>query len=129
MTAPSYLDIKDNPKKLRDYPTLERDLSIFNLYRERMTDEKALSEMITLWANGATDHLYEIIVPKKWKDTEIGLLVDRLQHKGLEMGHGFIRDKTYTIEDFEELWELTKQIAVKIDESIGLKRQVDWGQY
>ena len=46
---------------------------------------------IELWANGASDHLYEIEVPEgdDWK--EIAFMVEELKELGLEMGHGFGR--------------------------------------
>ena len=53
------------------------------------TEENALSHLIQMWANGATDHLYDITVPKKWQETELGTKIRLLQNLGLEIGHGF----------------------------------------
>lgn len=83
-------------------------------------EEKALSSEITLWANGATDHLYEIEVPDAWKKLAIAKKIKRLQDRGLEIGHGF-GDVVYTVEDLKELVDLTKEIALDIDKKIGLK--------
>src|SRR5262245_53725904 len=53
------------------------------------TPEKTLSHQIEIWANGASDHLYELEVPEKWKKTKIGKLAKKIQERGLSMGHGF----------------------------------------
>lgn len=82
------------------------------------------SGAIELWANGASDHLYEIEAPKNW--LEINQMVKKLQDKGLEMGHGFT-GKKWTIKDAEELFDLALQIAVKVDKKIGL--EPDIGQW
>jgi len=81
--------------------------------------KKALSHEIEMWANGATDHLYEIEVPKKFEDTNIAELVKILKEKGLKIGHGFA-DTIWKHEDFLELIELTKTIAIEIDKKIGV---------
>lgn len=92
------------------------------------TTERALSSSITTWANGATDHLYEMEVPEKWKGTKIDKKVSNLRDVGLAMGHGF-KDKTYTIEDVNKLRKLTKEIFFLVDESIGLKPvKAIWGE-
>jgi len=117
-------------------------------------EEKALSRGITLWANGASDHLYEIEAPKgkEWK--EVRQKEKELQDSGLKMGHGikFYEEKTlYTLKDVERLRELAENILmvvngklslkfdlwqwenldqktlIKIDKRLGLKP--DWGEY
>lgn len=81
--------------------------------------EKYLSHVIGLWANGASDHLYEIEVPEGQEWNEIRNKVKELQDKGLEIGHGFT-GKTWTIIDFNNLISLTREIALMIDKKIGL---------
>lgn len=82
--------------------------------------KKALSSMIEMWANGASDHLYEIEIPKGTEKTQGAKKVKKLQHLALEMGHGFI-GKTYTYEDFKKLQALTREIAMCLDNALGLK--------
>ena len=82
--------------------------------------EKALSHKIVLWVNGASDHLYEIEVPKQWKRKKVGKLINKLKNKGLKMGHGFT-GKIYTFDDFVELIDLTNEIALLVDKELGLK--------
>ena len=81
------------------------------------------SERIETWANGASDHLYEIEVPEGKEWDRIRKKVKELQDKGLEMGHGFT-GKKWTMEDFGELIELTHEIALMIDKKLGLKAQI-----
>ena len=92
------------------------------------TEENVLSHLIQMWANGATDHLYDITVPKKWQETELGTKIRLLQKLGLEIGHGFT-GKTYRIEHLNRLHQLTREIALLIDQSIGLKQIADLGEW
>ena len=81
--------------------------------------KKALSRRIESWASGASDHLYELEIPRKWKGTKIGRLAKQLKGKGLRMGHGH-EDVLWTINDVIELQELTKKIARLIDKELGV---------
>lgn len=85
----------------------------------------------SVWANGASDHLYDIQVPKKWKDTELDRLVRELQDKGLDMGHGkgLLGNIKYTVKDIIELRDLTHKIALLIDQYSGLKKIADVGSW
>lgn len=132
---------------------------IINIYKEALSsycgdEERALSRGITLWANGASDHLYEIEAPggKEWE--EVRQKVKELQDSGLEMGHGiacYTRGTIYALEDIEKLRELTEEILtavnnklklnfhfeesqelairmlIRIDKKLGLKP--DWGEW
>lgn len=91
--------------------------------------EHAMSGAITLWANGASDHLYEIKAPSGNKWGEVRGIVEILKDKGLDMGHGsrLMGSKTYTVEDLNELIKLTKKALLLIDKTIGLKP--DWGKW
>lgn len=134
--------------------------------------EAKISSDLTLWANGASDHLYEIEVPKDDPIDEafflyfnmlrkilqkilkfipylsikkfiakahnlipvegvgwfyIREIVEELQAKGLEMGHGFKSWKTYTLDDVDELSELTKKALIIVDWKLGLKP--NWGEW
>lgn len=76
--------------------------------------------LITTWANGASDHLYEIEIPERYKGTEIETKVLELKRFGLEIGHGFIRHD-YTKKDFMKLSSLTKEIALLVDTDLGVE--------
>lgn len=86
------------------------------------TPEKALSHEVTLWANGASDHLYEIQIPEAWRRKSIGKKIAQLKELGLEMGHGLAslqNHNTYTADHVTELMTLTKDIAFLIDKELG----------
>ncbi len=124
------------------------------LFSSHYGNEKALSRGITLWANGASDHLYEIEAPKGKEWEEVRQKVKELQDSGLEMGHGiacYTKNIIYTLKDVERLQELTEEILmavnnklklnfhfegsqelvikmlIKIDKKLGLKP--DWGEW
>ena len=136
-----YKQLEGNPEKLEQYDKRLRDnvrmfrdielkvsKEIFPQYDEIMHVRRSFSHLICLWANGATDHLYDMIVPKRWKGTELEKKVGELRELGLTMGHGFT-DRIWTYDDFIKLLDLTKEIAMMIDANIGLKRQVDLGKF
>jgi len=136
--------------------------------------EAKISSDITLWANGASDHLYEIEVPKddpideafflyfnmlrkilrkilnliphaKVKRLIVKLhnfipvegvgwfyireIVEALQDKGLEMGHGagLMGSRSYTFDDLEEISGLTEKALILVDIKLGLRP--DWGSF
>jgi len=134
-------------------------LEEINICRETLTsyygnEEKAISRGITLWANGASDHLYEIEAPEGKEWDEVREKVKILQDSGLEMGHGiacYTKDRIYILKDIERLRDLAEEILmavnnklklnlhfegsteldakmlVKIDKKLGLKP--DWGEW
>lgn len=79
-------------------------------------------QAVSMWANGATDHLYEIEVPKGKEWDSIRRKVKKLQDKGLDIGHGSgLMSDNFSKEDAYELQKLTREIAVMIDKKLGLK--------
>jgi len=136
-------------------PEYLREIYIYKgVFSSHYGEEKALSQGITLWANGASDHLYEIEAPegKEWNETREKVKI--LQDSGLEMGHGIARytkGTIYTLKDVERLRELSEEILmavnnklklnfhfeesqdldikmlIKIDRKLGLKP--DWGDW
>jgi hypothetical protein len=108
-------------------------VELFNQVERKYSGiEGGISHLIELWANGASDHLYEMKVPQKWKSTALGKKVKQLRDKGLTIGHGFT-GKTWTFEDFTELQRLTREIALTLDVGLfamlGDKQQLDLGQW
>ena len=135
-----------NRKELKKYDAdVQRDVKLFERVYLRAefgeharSVERQLSHLIELWANGASDHLYEIEVPKRWgarwalkrgrlgipyptrERTELWRLLGKLRSKGLRMGHGFTGE-VHTYADFTELQELNRKIALELDKKMGLK--------
>ena len=100
------------------------DWWMINIVPIWQTPEKTLSHEIESWLNGASDHLYEIEVPKGKSWDKIRKKVKQLQNKGLTIGHGFISEKIWKIEDINELKNLTRKISIMIDRNLGLKPEV-----
>jgi len=66
--------LKDQSVDLRQYDiSVQRSVEKFKaIYLKTCGDAKAgLSDMIELWANGATDHFYDMRVPKEWENTKL----------------------------------------------------------
>lgn len=109
-----------NPEKAQIDPDTEIAIQIWG------KDAKAVSRLIELWANGATDHLYELEIPPEWRRKKIGKLVKKLKDKGLAVGHGFTGN-VWTIKDFYELQTLTMEIAFELDKLLGVKPiEAEW---
>lgn len=126
--------IANESQKERYYNTVPADVQgeilLFNNTVEIYgSKEAAFSNVIMLWAYGASDHLHDIKVPEGGKWDEVRSLVEELQSKGLEMGHGvgFLTQRLYSWGDVEELQYLTQKIMIKVDRVLGL--QPDWGQW
>ena len=71
--------------------------------------------------NRASDHLLEIEVPKRWKNTELEQKILELRDLSLEMGHSLFTDKKWTRRDFLKIKNLTEEICLTIDKKLGLK--------
>jgi hypothetical protein len=78
------------------------------------------SYAVKMHFNAASDHLYEIEVPEMERDSLIGKKVAELKTLALEMRQIF-NNKEYTEKDLFALYDLCEEIALLIDEQIGLK--------
>lgn len=89
-------------------------------------DVRAVNSAILLWVNGASDHLYEIRVPGKWRRRKIARMVRDFKVLGLEMGHG---DRTnWRLDEWQGLCQMAREIALEIDKQIGIT-DGDEGEY
>jgi len=78
-------------------------------------------EDYSLWFNGASDHLYELKIPKQWENTEIGTKAKQLQDLALEIGHGSRMMESGCKAEFVEVIKLTKEIGFLIDKELGIE--------
>jgi len=108
------VEYEQNKRLPKDW---ESSLEIYHTF------ERLLNSRITIWASGASDHLYEIEVPKGKEWALIRKKVKQLQDDGLQMGHGFT-GKIYTLKDVDNLIKLTNEIAIEIDKKIGLQPDI-----
>ena len=81
------------------------------------------SRAVEMHFNGASDHLYEIEVPKGWKRKKLGRKVKELQAFGLKMGHGFTQQE-WTEADVEKAYTMCQEVALLIDKELGLEPQI-----
>ena len=88
-------------------------------YPESFTESDAVESHF----NGASDHLYEIEVPKGWRWKKVGKKVRELQDFGLRIGHSF-NHKGWTETDVEKAYTLCQEIALLVDKELGLDAQV-----
>ena len=127
------LMLSDNPPSSLNYgrPYME-DIKFWveKIVPIHKTIEKAFSSEITAWANGSSDHLYDIELPKKLENTELGRKIILLRKLGLDMGHGrgLMGQKLFTFKDFARLYRLTEEIALMIDKNV-FKLKADLGKF
>lgn len=74
------------------------------------SEEGALS----LWINGASDHLYELVIPEQIPE-ELKKKVIKLQDTALDYGHGNKMLTDMSKDKYNELRELLNEIALGID--------------
>lgn len=77
-------------------------------------EQRALRSEISTWANGASDHLYDLCTESGNK--KIDAKLRKIQNLGLKMGHGFIENEVFsTWENFMKLQDLTLECLRDID--------------
>lgn len=65
--------------------------------------------------------MYQIETPKGEKWDKVRNMVNELQNKGLDLGHGFKKQpENITDEDIRELITLTEDISLEIDKVLGI---------
>lgn len=103
-----YNDIENYEKMAEEHP---------DLYNEE--------DALEMWFNGASDHLYELQIPKKWESKEIGRLAKWIQDKGLYWGHGFKTKPTK--KDFDMIFNKVEKLARLIDKELGVNtKEAEW---
>jgi hypothetical protein len=85
------------------------------------TEEQGLSDAITVWMNGASDHFYDL-------DENAPESLKGLASLCLRIGHGFRHDEVYTMETMNLIHRLWKLACIELDEMLGVK-EPDWGQW
>jgi len=96
-------------------------------YHLEMAKRSDLPNMNTLalWADGAKDHLQEIVIPEGEKWSLIGKLVNELQDKAFDMKKHFLIDggnkKKIEPSEVFVLFRLSEKIALEIDIVLGIK--------
>lgn len=79
-----------------------------------------------LWANGASDHLFELKIPKQLEGTPLGKEILAFKEKWLEIGHGYGEPskgatKKEIYDALQQCKKMTLEIAAEIDKALGIK--------
>lgn len=95
---------------------------LIELERIYKTPQRVISSQCAMFMNAASDHMYDIQVPKGKSWDKIRVRVAKLRHKALQIGHGFVEHiKMWTSKDVLWCFEEARRIAVMIDKKLGLK--------
>ena len=97
------------------------NLILFASHFERQMVETEGVKDYSLWFNGASDHLWELTIPKQWRKTEIGLKAFELRDLALDIGHGSRMLERDVEDEFKKVVKLTKEIGLLIDKELGFK--------
>lgn len=82
-------------------------------------------EAYQIWFNGASDHFYELEIPERFINTEIGNIAQDLKERTLYLGHGFMRKATK--KDFDEVFKKLERLGMLIDKELGLEPiEAEW---
>lgn len=79
-----------------------------------------LPDVWEMWFNSAGDHWYELEVPARWQEHEIGQRVMALKDKVLQLRLAYGGRKPATQDDFYEVWVEVEEIARLIDKELGV---------
>lgn len=93
-------------------------------------EELALSRVIEMQFYTAADHLFGLKTCPKFSD-ELNAKIEKLRDTGLtnRMFRMNAGGKILTIEDLNQVWELTKEIALEIDQQVLGIEDADPGEY
>lgn len=91
-----------------------------DVWREMRKENPDLFEeesALSLWFNGAGDHMFELSIPDELRNTKIGDLARDLQEYILErrMAH------KVTKQEFETAFEKLEELSIEIDKHLGVK--------
>jgi hypothetical protein len=105
----------------RAHPTGDAAQRLASRLYSRVLDKEpdaAISQALEMWANGASDHFYELD-----RDRAPAALRE-LAELTLTMGHGF-SGRRWTAKDWDRIHELWQASCLALDRQLGLKP--DWG--
>lgn len=94
---------------------------------------------VEMWANGASDHLYDLVRPRRGVPAKEWTRAKQLQERALDIGHGFGRGSGSSVTEAHDLLDTatlllvelsqrghgvaTLEAAMDTDQSLGLKPQ------
>ena len=94
------------------------DKAFENSVRSGLSKNEALS----LWINGASDHLYEVEYPPKLPES-IKKQVEKLRNNALDYGHGDKMMVGMPEKEYSNIREALNDITLSIDKWLGVKTE------
>ena len=93
---------------------------------ERMEEYKSMgmseTKALSIWINGASDHLYDLIIPKSLP-LSLKKKVEKLRGEALDCGHGSKMMREIPVEKYQEWRSLLDEIALGIDKWLEVKAE------
>jgi len=99
-----------------------QDKELHQQLREKEPKLFSESRAVQQFFYGASDHLYGIEVPDKWRGTVIESKVQELRGLALAIRHGFTRQ--WSEKDVIKAYDLCREIALLIDKDLGLSPDI-----
>jgi len=93
------------------------NLFLFAKHFERDVAEIDGKKDYGLFFNAASDHLFELKIPKQFKKNEIGKLANWIKSTGLKYRFGY----EVTVEQTVEFYDKCEELMILIDKELGLK--------
>lgn len=102
---------------------LEEDLASYATLRETRPDPSfpdlwAETRAVELWANGASDHLYQLTQPRRLVKRETSRLAHRMAAQALDAGHGF-NNRKYTPNMARNWLQIAEECLVDVGARVG----------
>lgn len=72
------------------------------------------SMALEMWANGSSDHLYDLTRPPRGVSNEDWKVADQLARRALDIGHGFRESSASTPEECEALLDTAERLLKDI---------------
>jgi hypothetical protein len=122
MLVENYIEFLNMPidkhdKFLKDNPEIEIYAGSSKNFHDDY--EHGLSRVIEMWANAASDHLYEMkLLSGKLKDSKLADMIIDLTDTAITMGHGFT-NKMWTYKDYTNVKKLAFDILFETDKFMG----------
>lgn len=92
-------------------PRIDDDAALNARMREREPGLFTESGAAERWANGASDHLYDLVRPRRGVTASEWRRAKALQDRALDVGHGFRRDSGATPEEMHRLCDEARALV------------------
>lgn len=84
-------------------------------------DDDNYRDKYWMWFNGASDHLYELEIPKQWERKKLGKLAKKIQDTALDLGHGMDGRAKCTEKAKTQIFDDLQELCLLIDKELGVE--------